>query len=784
MAVLWHPGADAAIRWNLVAPDRSMLLADDTLTGEAWCDAHTAMVDSWLRELFLTAAGAEAEGVALAAVGGYGRGELCPSSDIDVILLHAKRQHAIATIADRIWYPIWDTGVHLGHSVSTPSQALRLAGDDLDTATAFLTVRYIAGDESLTEALATGAARQWQKGARRWLAQLADSVDARHAGADEVAFTLEPDLKEGRGGLRDAHALTWAEAAWPDLLYDDRQDLAGAYSVLLDARVELQRQTGRATNRLVLEEQSPVATALGDSSSDSLMIRIAEAASMIAWTSDDIWRRVRASLAGPLRRAVSRPRHVGPGITLSDGEVHLDASVNAETNALLPLKVALAAANHEAVIARGTLQRLAKSPPMHECWDAGARYLFVDLLRTGRPAIAVIESLERRGVWEKILPEWAAVRSRPQHNAYHRFTVDRHLLETVAEAAGLAERVSRPDLLVVGALLHDLGKGRDVDHTALGVELAARICERMRFSAEDSELVVALVRHHLLLPEVATRRDLHDPGTIALVASRVGTVDQLELLAALSEADGRATGHGAWTLWKRGLVEDLVEQVALLLNGQHPAEATAGRPPTPEQQAFLARPGRVVEATDDVVTVVADDRPGLFSRTAGVLAVHGLDVLAASAYSGEDGRALSQFKVVDHRRDTIPWPRVVSDLERALDGRLAINPRLAKRAHTYGQGQTHYAQLAVTAVIFDHTASETATVIDVYAPDEVGLLYRITRVMAELDLDIRLAKAETFGGQAVDSFYVRHRDGSKIIEPEILKEIEWAVLHSLTGEVR
>jgi [protein-PII] uridylyltransferase len=760
-----------------------MLFADDTLTGEAWCSAHTAMVDGWLRELFLAAAGAEATGVALVAVGGYGRGELCPSSDIDVILLHAKQQ-AIASIADRMWYPIWDTGIHLGHSVSTPNQALRLAGDDLDTATAFLTVRHIAGDESLTEALATGAVRQWRKGARRWIGQLADSVDGRHAQADEVAFSLEPDLKEGRGGLRDAHALNWAEAAWPGLLNDDKQDLAGAYSVLLDARVELQRQTGRPTNRLVLEEQSAVASALGEASNDALMIRIAEAASVISWTSDDIWRRARASLAGPLRRAVSRPRHVAPGITLSEGELHLDASVNAETDAVLPLRVAVVAATHEAVIARATLQRLAKSPPMHERWDSGARHLFIDLLQTGRPAIGVIESLDRRGVWEKILPEWADVRSRPQHNAYHRFTVDRHLLETVAEAAGLAERVSRPDVLVVAALLHDLGKGRDTDHTVLGVELADRICKRMRFSSEDSELVVALVRHHLLLPEVATRRDLHDPGTIALVASRIGTVEQLELLAALSEVDGRATGHGAWTPWKRGLVEELVEQVALLLNGHHPTDAPTGRPPTPEQQALLARPGRVVDTTDDIVTVVADDRPGLFSRIAGVLAVHGLDVLAASAYSGEEGRALSQFKVVDHRRDTIPWQRVVLDIERALDGRLAINPRLAKRAHTYGRGQTHYARLAVTAVIFDNTTSAAATVIDVYAPDEVGLLYRITRVVADLDLDIRSAKAETFGGQAVDSFYVRHRDGSKIIEPEILKEIEWAILHSLTGEVR
>jgi [protein-PII] uridylyltransferase len=225
------------------------------------------------------------------------------------------------------------------------------------------------------------------------------------------------------------------------------------------------------------------------------------------------------------------------------------------------------------------------------------------------------------------------------------------------------------------------------------------------------------------------------------------------------------------------LLQQLVEQVDRLLNGQHPVGAPTNQLPTPAQQALLDRPGRVIEADNDTVSVVADDHPGLFSRVAGVLALHGLDVLAASAYSSDDGRALSEFRVVDRLRDTTPWHRVVSDLERALDGRLALNARIDERAKTYERNRSAYAQLAIAAVNFDNAASEAATVMDVYAPNGIGLLYRITRTMAELDLDIRSAKAETFGAQAVDSFYVRDRWGTKVTDEGMLGEIERAILH-------
>ena len=294
-----------------VAPvqlERGPLLADDTLTGTPWCERHSALIDAWLVSLFEPPGGGT-EGVALVAVGGYGRSELCPQSDLDVMLLHAGRRD-IATIAERIWYPIWDTGMKLGHSVSTVREALTLADSDLDSATALLSARHIAGDASLTDELESRARQQWEQRSKRVLTDLANRVDARHAQAGEVAFMLEPDLKEGRGGLRDVHSLHWAQAARNVLFEHDDASLRAAYAVLLDARVELHRRTRRPTNVLALQEQDGVAAALGARDADALMGDIAAAARSIAWTSDDVASSaiVAARPVGPSRAPRSRAR--------------------------------------------------------------------------------------------------------------------------------------------------------------------------------------------------------------------------------------------------------------------------------------------------------------------------------------------------------------------------------------------------------------------------------------------------------------------------------------------
>jgi [protein-PII] uridylyltransferase len=369
------------------------------------------------------------------------------------------------------------------------------------------------------------------------------------------------------------------------------------------------------------------------------------------------------------------------------------------------------------------------------------------------------------------------VRSRPQRNAYHRFTVDRHLCEAAANAAGLTDRVSRPDLLVLGALLHDIGKGRPGDHTEVGMDLVARIGPRLGLSAEDVDVLVALVRHHLLLPDVATRRDLDDPATIDAVARAVGDRTTLELLDALTEADSRATGPSAWGTWKAGLVAELVDRTMVQLGGapRHPDRAPTF--PSREHRALLAAGEMVIRGEGSALVLVAPDRPGLFSRVAGVLSLHGLGVLSADAASGENGMALERFRVLPVRDEPIGWDRIEDDLRRALEGRLAIRARLAQRADTYASSRPVPATTA--RVIIDNDASSGATVVEVHAPDSIGVLYRITRALNELDIDIRTAKVQTLGDQVVDAFYVRTADGEKVTDTGHQAEMERAIIHAV-----
>ena len=726
------------------------------------------------------------------AVGGYGRGDLCPGSDLDVVLVHdGKHRKEVEQFAPQIWYPLWDAGLKLGHAVRTVKEAVSLAADNLDTATSLLDARLIVGDERLASDLATRALQAWQAKPARWLRALGARVAERHEQSGEVAFLLEPDVKDGRGGLRDVHSLHWAECARRMLLDDDHSALAAASTTLLEVRIELHRRTGKASDKLLLQEQDAVAAALGDRDADVLMARVSTAARTIAWTSDDTWDRIESSLQGPRGRVAASDRRLGPGLVLREGRVELAHDADPAGDGTLLVRAAAAAATTGTALGRTALERLAiEAVAPDDPWPDAARTALVDLLGSGRPAIGVLEAIDQKGLLVRMLPEWAKVRSRPQRNAYHRFTVDRHLCEAAAGAAWHVGRVSRPDLLLVGTWLHDIGKGftpeLGEDHSLTGEQVMATIATRMGFPADDVAVLCSFVRHHLLLADAATRRDLDDESTISAVADALGDPVTLELLHALTEADSLATGPAAWSEWKAGLVTDLVERVAAHMAGE-PVPATVASFPTAVGLDLVAQAGRnggslLVRGKGTSVTIAAPDRPGLFSRVAGTLTIHGLDVLAARVWSGGDGLALEEFVVNPVFGGDPDWTEVEADLDRALSGRLSLEAGVADRARRYARvgRDARAATPAATTVTVDNRASKTATVIEVRAPDSVGTLYRITRALADLNLDIRHAKVATLGHEVVDSFYVVDADGAKIADGEHAREVERAVLVELS----
>lgn len=791
---------------------RDALLAQADLQGDDFCRALADAADSWLGRLLEQATDGDVHGLALVAVGGYGRGELCPYSDLDVVLVHAGRRN-ISKVADAVWYPVWDEGIRLDHSVRRPAEVLSVAREDLRAQLGLLDGRLVAGDASVAVPLLSDALAQWRERAGRFLPQLAEQVAQRHAEHGDVAFLLEPDIKEAHGGLRDVHVVMAAAHAVPAIA--DQVDLGaldGPRRTLTAARVELHRSTRRATDRLLLQEQDPVAAALGCDDADALMGSIAEAGRTIAWIGDDAWRR--RSLWTPRRRRAFGNRRraesvsgdspgdgagpeledpiveVEPGIAVREpipgaAEVVLapDAGAAVDDDVTLPLRLAAVAAERALPIGRPTLDTLAqRSRPPSNPWPEELRTALVRVLAAGHPAIPALEALDQRHLLGRVLPEWEAVRNRPQRNAYHRFTVDRHLLEAVAGAAALTDRVARPDLLLVGTLLHDIGKGFPGDHTEVGMELADEIGHRMGFADDEVAVLVAMVRHHLLLPDVATRRDLDDPATVSRVAEAVADRDVLALLAALTEADSLATGPAAWGQWKAGLVAELVRRVDAQLAGQEiPPKPTS--PVTDRHRQLMGQAERlgrtVVSAEPPHVVVIARDRPGLLAAVAGVLALRGLDVRSADVAS-EEGFAVEIFVVEAARGRWPDWHLVGDEIDAVLRGSLPLAERLAEQARLYRSRRRAMAHPVTTAVTVDNSASAGATVVELSAADSVGLLHRVTAALFDQKLDVTAARISTLGDQVVDAFYVTDRQsGGKIEDPERAASLKQAVADAI-----
>ncbi len=685
--------------------------ADLRRGGLAWCRELAEVTDDWVISLF-DAADERSPGVRMAvlATGGYGRGELAPQSDLDLLLVHDVKPRKVAKlvepVASALWYPIWDVGVKLGHAVRRVDEQLDLAATDLDSATALVTARYLAGDSELAAEVVEQGATLWRTNGQQHLAGLRDRVRRRQESAGDVAYRLEPDLKDGHGGLRDVQSLWWAEAAGLHLIAEDLIALDRCYDMLLRARVALHVTTGRVGDVLRLEDQDAVAATGGWSNADALMADVAAAGRTIAWLCDENWGRAVAP-------AVKEPdRAVAPGVVLLNGEIELAEHADPAADATLVLQTAVAAARSGCRIGRSTLDRLSNDVDgWPGTWPVGATDDLIALLLEGHRAIPVLESLDQRDLIARLLPEWAPVQSKPQRNAYHRFTVDRHLWEAAANAAALVDRVRRPDLLVLGALFHDLGKGYPGDHTEVGIELVRAIGPRLGLVAADVDTLAAMIEHHLLLPDLAMRRDLTDPSTIEQVAAAVVTVERLELLHALTEADSLATGPSAWGDWKAGLVSELVARTRHVLGGGDVAEVTWRLFPDADTLAVMAAGELHVSRRQDVITVVNPDAAGTFGQIAGVLSLHGLDVISAQAHSDEGGMAASQFRIV-LPEEAMNWRAVKADLGRALQRRLAIEARVAERASTYRRRRrTQAAAPGPPSVVFDDDASSNATVI-------------------------------------------------------------------------
>lgn len=750
---------------------REDLLAQPLVAPAQRRAALADLTDRWVAQLFTQATAATgSEGLALIAAGGYGRRELSPGSDIDLVLLHdpAAASRAAAA-ADSIWYPIWDSTVKLDHSVRTPAQARRLANTDVKVMLGLLDARTIVGDASLLTGLRSSALADWRARASQRLGDLRELIAARRRAFGELAYLQEPDLKDSIGGLRDVVIMRAVAASSVTDVPHGR--LNAPYALLLDVRDALHTVTGRGSDRLVRQEQAAVAAALGiadpGGDGDGTLRAVAGAGRTIDWVSDLVWHRVdRAEspsrLSGLRRRGGRRQTGRLPlveGAVVDDGVVVLARDARPSRDPGMVLRIAGAAARADLRIAPATVQRLAETttaPPVP--WTDAMRQDFLGLVGAGSGAVPIWEALDQENLIVRYLPEWEATRSAPQHNPVHVYTVDRHSLETAVKASSLAREVSRPDLLVTAALLHDIGKPAGAaEHSEVGARMIAEIAPRMGFAQEDTAILVTLVRHHLLLAETATRRDIYDDVTVATVADQVGTLEILELLLALTKADAEATGPLASSPWRAALIDRLAERVASRLAGS-PEPALPG-PTAAEQSA----------AESDDVVVLRADRGGLHDIVVGapvapladiaaLLAHHRLRVIEARAR--EVGtRSVSTWRVVAAFGEVPDAGRLAADLRRVLDGTLDLRERLLRR----GSGEWSPAEGGpAPRVVILPGASETATVLEVRAADSVALLFRLLLAIADQGVSVRAAKVSTLGADVVDVFYLVDEAGEPL----------------------
>ncbi len=730
--------------------------------GREVCQALTSSLDVAVKSL-VSPVDSDAR-FAIVAVGGYGRAELSPYSDVDLMVLHDSGDPSHT--AAMVFRPLWDAGLRVGHAVRTVKETATAAKERVETHTTLLTNRLVAGDEDLFQEMSTEiAAVTKARPLRRHLV-----ADERRRRAETPHLLMSTDVKTGRGGLRILHGFDWERR---------REALIGRFSTppgpeeevaaesLLRIRNALHATTGRSQDVFALDLREPVARWLD--------MGVYETAQMLVEAMQTVDRL--ASQRWP-EATEDQPAGIGRRVW----------------SRLL-----------------GTTESIGDSVPL-------AVDDFVEVLRSGERGRLAFERLWESGRLRGLIPEWEVVAALPQLAPFHEHPVDAHLWRTVEEMrrlldgedkdyASIADELDAPAVLLLAAFLHDIGKGHGGDHANAGAEIARNLCLRLECSPETTSLVEAAVRHHLLLAQTATRRDLDDPAVIDEVASTLGQLRLLQVVYLLTVADSRATGPSMWNEWKATLLrtvfvrcagrfgaEELEEMAAgttrelvrEALGDDHWREAAAHldgmpvgylRSSTSEDVIWhldlidglegRSNLGVRFEAPVERTVVVGRSRPGFRRLVAESLAANGIDVLEARLWGRADGMIVDTFRVRDDRTggrvSPERWDRARSDIEAALSGDLDTESKVAARAAVYSSpahdGSKVRADVSVDAASGD-------VVITVRCSDRVGRLAQILTALHAFHLEIRLAKLDSRGGELVDTFHVE--SGVPLDDPDEL----------------
>ncbi len=853
------------------------LLLESHRAGASGADvvrAHGAMIDCLLRRLLETAEadrGAASRGrFGVAAQGGYGRGELNPYSDIDILFLYGWRAAAsVEPVAERILYPLWDAGLTVGHATRTVAECARHARRDHVVRTALVDARYVCGDPGLYRDLERTVRRQLGGGAGdRFVETKVCEHGRRRRRHGESVFLLEPDVKEGQGGLRDIHAAMWiarvkcGAAEIHDLpgagLLDprDAETLARSRDFLWRTRNELHFLAGRRQDRLTFESQEQAARGLGfheagkSSEVETFMRSYYLHAEEVSRLSSLVIHR--AVDHDPSQRRRPRPgRELRPGVRIAGGTLAVTPG-NVGPEELLDVfadlqRHGLSLGQDSREVVRARVEALGGT-----LWGLEApNRRFLDILRGNDRIYETLLELHRTGVLDALVPEFARVRCMALHDLYHIYTVDQHLMRAVKEferlrsgefedslprLSQLAREVRKPEILILGILFHDIGKGQGGGHSELGRDMALEAAARMGLDVDEQETLAFLVLHHLTLTGTAFRRDIRDEKTVRDLADVVGSAENLEALYLLTYSDMKAVGPEVWNDWKGALLEELFHRTLEVLEEREKGESAqpdrerkarriqerlmerlgTDHPPeevrrefidampvryflnTPEEamplhyrllrrlgdEPFLAAVLHHPARGHSEVAVCAHDQPGLFASIAGVFAAMGLNVLSARIHTRRDGRILDVFRISHQGKaevvmDPDKWPRMERTLERVLKGRVDVAELVGRSLPSLPQRPRGKRP---TLVQWDNRASDDFTIVEVYTQDRAGVLFTITYWLSRLDFSIHLAKISTDVDRVADVFYVTDGEGGKVRDRARLEALRETLYRELEPE--
>jgi [protein-PII] uridylyltransferase len=845
----------------------------DGASGEESVRAHAAFIDDFLRLLFgladreARAGGHPRTPLVLVALGGYGRGELHPASDLDLMLIHGGEVTPyVQRMAQEILYTLWDLGLRVGHACRSLDDCLALARTDLPSRTSMQAARFLAGHRPLyTTFQRTLREEVYRKDYPEFLRQTLAERDERYRKHGGSVYAQEPNVKESAGGLRDVHTALWLaytkfgartlrELEEKGLVTPrERAAIDQALTFLWRVRNELHFLAGTKQDVLERDLQARIAKSFGYETDpvradvEKFMRDYYLHARTIHRVSARLIERCQEGLAR--RTTVSRRIRraaLADGLVVYGDRLHL-----AEPGALRkdPARILRVFWHAQQLGCEldADLERAVEDAALlleEDSWRASPelRTVFLSILRAWGRVATTLRRMHDTGVLGAYLPEFGALTCLPQYDHYHRYTVDQHSLLAVEvleglspgqgpdsdELAQLVAELERPELLMLGVLLHDVGKARGAGHVAKGIPLIKTLTRRLNLDPDDRAAVEFLVEHHLLFAHTAERRDLEDPKTVERLASVVRFPAWLTMLFLLSCADIRAVGPGVWNAWRGALLRELFVKTRTRLAGRHVKpprraavalriiQALADPSYGPAAAAHLAAMSdRYVRSTspqrmaahlrlidrlrdEPVATelfhypdlgasdlvVVTRDTAGLFSLIAGTLAAHGVNILAAQIETRSDSIAVDTFHVNDAAGEAIlderRWDTVTTDLRRALTGATTVEALFAEQGRAVPGRRAE----GTGRVTVDNSLSDTYTVVDVKAPDRVGLLYLLTRTLAAQGLNIATAKIATDRDQALDAFYVTDAARRKIDAPARLAAVREAITRALTPEAR